>query len=208
MKTLKSTLVMITTLANLSVAGVAQEPDKAPVKSSSQAPAAADPGHSAAHQPASPAPGGPAQAPFGAASGDLPAEACGRRPVGLHGAVRVGVDALWGRVTHTCRRMGPPRTCMSTTRMPDGAGWWPPGSGAGDPCPTSASGARGITAGSGSGWADWYGFGGPYRHYGWGGRAYWGGGRWNGVSRSYGGFRGGEGFHGGGFHGGGDSPED
>ena len=60
MKTLMSTLVMITTLANVSVAGVAQEPDKAPVKSSSQAPAAAEP---ATAPPTTPPPPPPAVLP-------------------------------------------------------------------------------------------------------------------------------------------------
>jgi hypothetical protein len=56
----------------------------------------------------------------------------------------------------------------------------------------------------GVGFGHWYGFAGPYAHWGWSGRAYWHGGRWNGVSRFYGG-RGsysgsGRGFSGGGGH--------
>jgi len=38
----------------------------------------------------------------------------------------------------------------------------------------------------GIGLGHWYGFSGRYAHWGWSGRAYWHGGRWNGVGRSYG----------------------
>jgi hypothetical protein len=37
----------------------------------------------------------------------------------------------------------------------------------------------------GIGFGHWYGFSRPYEHWGWHGRAYWGGGRWNGVHRFY-----------------------
>lgn len=39
----------------------------------------------------------------------------------------------------------------------------------------------------GVGLGRWYGFAGPYRHWGWPGRAYWHGGGWHGVNRVYGG---------------------
>ena len=39
----------------------------------------------------------------------------------------------------------------------------------------------------GVGFGHWYGYAGPYAHWGWSGRAYWHGGRWNGVDRFYGG---------------------
>lgn len=55
----------------------------------------------------------------------------------------------------------------------------------------------------GVGCGHWYGFAGPYAHWGWSGRAYWHGGRWNGGTRFYGG-RGSYGGQGrGGFSGGG-----
>jgi hypothetical protein len=37
----------------------------------------------------------------------------------------------------------------------------------------------------GIGLGHWYGFAGPYRHWGWPGRAYWYGGGWHGVGRVY-----------------------
>lgn len=57
----------------------------------------------------------------------------------------------------------------------------------------------------GFGFGHWYGFARPYEHWGWHGRAYWGGGRWNGVNRFYGGGPGsgrGGGFRGGSVRGG------
>lgn len=49
----------------------------------------------------------------------------------------------------------------------------------------------------GIGLGRWHGFAGPYVHWGHAGRAYWGGGRWVGVERFYGGPRGGGFFRGG-----------
>ena len=203
MKTLKSTLVMITTLANLSVAGVAQEPDKTPVNTSSQAPLAADP---ATPPPTTPPPPPPAVLP------KPPSE----QPQGTS-RQKPAEDGQWvyteqygwvwmpygDKYTHLPPDGSPPNMYVY---YPD-AGWcwvvapWLWGWG---PMPYFGLFGPHYYGWYGVGLGRWHGFGGPYRSWGWHGRAYWGGGRWNGVSRSYGAFGRGGGFHGGtGFRGGG-----
>jgi hypothetical protein len=201
MKILQSTLVMITTLANLSVAALAQEPDKTPVKTSSQAPSGVDPGTA---PPSNPPPPPPAVLPK--PPSDQPQGSSQQKPVEEGQWVYTEQYGwVWmpygDKYTHL-----PPDG--STPNMyvyyPDGGWCWvvAPWLWGWGPMPYFGLWGPRYYGWFGIGLGRWYGFGGRYRSYGWGGRAYWGGGRWNGVSRSYGGFRGG-GFHGEGFRGGG-----
>jgi hypothetical protein len=201
MKTLKSTLVMITTFANLSVAGVAQEPDKAPVNTNSQA-SAVDPG---TPPPTTPPPPPPAVLPK--PPSDQPQGTARQKPA---------EEGQWV-YTEQYGWVWMPYGDKYTHLPPDGstpnmyvyypdAGWcwvvapWLWGWG---PMPYFGLWGPRYYGWFGVGLGHWYGYGGHYHYYGWGSRAYWGQGRWNGVSRSYGGFRGGGGFHGEGFRGGG-----
>jgi hypothetical protein len=198
MKTLKSALVVLASLATFSAGAVAQEPDRAPGKAG-QAPTSADPATPAPTQPPPPPPAvlpkPPAEQPP-VTSQDKPAADGQWVYTSQYGWVWMPYG---DKYAHVPQDGSPPNMYVY---YPD-AGWcwvvapWLWGWG---PAPFFGVLGPRFFGWWGIGFGHWYGFAGPYAHWGWHGRAYWGGGRWNGVTRSYGGlgrggsFRGGGGF--------------
>jgi hypothetical protein len=197
MPTLKSALALITALAGLSVAAVAQDPDRASPRTSPQAPPALDPDTPAPTNAPPPPPAvlpqPPANPPQEEASRQRPAE-------GGQWVYTAQYGWVWMPYGDKYTHLPPDGSTPNMYVYYPDAGWcwvvapWLWGWG---PMPYFGGFGPGYFGWYGVGLGRWYGFGGSYRAWGWHGRAYWGGGRWNGVSRSYGGFRG-SGIRGGG----------
>ncbi len=184
MKTRSKALVSIGMTAVLGMVALAQEPARNPLPPGTQAPPAAAP---ATPPPTEPPPPPPTTLP------KPPSE----QPPGVH-QQKPAADGQWvyttqygwvwmpygDRYTHLPPDGAPPNMYVY---YPE-AGWcwvvapWLWGWG---PVPFFGHFGPRYFSWYGVGLGHWYGFGDPYFHWGWQGRAYWGGGRWNGVTHFY-----------------------
>ena len=197
MKSLIGTLVLITTLATLPVMAGADPQEKAPAGASAQAVPPVPPD---TPPPADPPPPPPATRPAPPPTPPQPPPQQKAADTGqwVHTAQ---YGWVWMPYGDTYTHVPPDGSTPSMYVYYPEAGWcwvvapWLWGWG---PMPYFGLLGPRYYGWFGVGFGHWYGFAGPYEHWGWSGRAYWAGGRWVGVNRFYG-SAGRGGFRGGGF---------
>jgi hypothetical protein len=195
MKTLLGTLVMITALAVVPMEARAQAQDKAPVPTG---PDAVQPVQPDSPPPAQPPPPPPAVRPN--PPSQPPQPPAQQKPSDTGQWVHTAQYGwVWMPYGETYAHVPPDGGTPSMYVYYPEAGWcwvvapWLWGWG---PMPYFGLMGPRFYGWYGVGFGHWYGYAGPYAHWGWSGRAYWHGGRWNGVDRFYGGRGGAYGGHG------------